>query len=96
MVVCLRHAIRIERPSPHGPGGLSSSFETLNKTAEGIEDDGNDEEKCVYGRVGARGVQTLDDTRKQNASRAYRQQHKQIVPSATAHKVHKYRDISLI
>ena len=34
-------------------------------------------------RVAVPGVQTLDDTRKQKASIVYRQQHKQIVPSAT-------------
>ena len=46
-------------------------------------------ESCLqYSEWGRESVQTLDDTRKQNASRAYRQQHKQIVPSATTDKVH--------
>ena len=40
----------------------------------------------AYGKC--RGVQTPNDTRKQNASRAYRQQHRQIVPSATARMLH--------
>jgi hypothetical protein len=35
-----------------------------------------------------RSVQTPNDTRKQYASRAYRQQHRQIVPSATARNAH--------
>ena len=43
MVECLRHAIRIESPGPHGPGDSSSSFETLTIIAEDVEDDGSDE-----------------------------------------------------
>jgi len=40
----------------------------------------------VYGKC--RCVQTPNDTRKQYASRAYRQQHRQIVPSATTRNAH--------
>ena len=85
VVQCLRHAIRIESPGPHGPGG-SSSFERLTIKQRALKTIDSTTGSSENGKC--RCVQTLNDTRKQYASRAYRQQHSQIVPSATATNAH--------